>query len=317
MGGRARPVKVKVCGLTRPEDALAAEELGVDAIGLVFAESRRRVDEAAAREVVSAVGPFVVKVGVFRDQPLDEVLRLVSRLRLDAVQLHGAEDVAYAAAVREAAAVVRAVSAEEAPTPEALDGYPADAFMLDAREPGSGRAFDWEGAAAWRGHPRLVVAGGLRPRNVVSAIRALAPYAVDVSSGVESAPGVKDRRLMAAFVRAARSVVIHSPAGRTAAGWGRPRRVRCGGDEGAGVIHKQGRFSAGLWTRRRAPEKVAGRTRRNGECRPGRYLLGRPDAPSAISERAPPVNRHTYPQRRGCAAEAVRHGSGRPADVRC
>ena len=218
MGGRARPVKVKVCGLTRPEDALAAEELGVDAIGLVFAESRRRVDEAAAREVVSAVGPFVVKVGVFRDQPLDEVLRLVSRLRLDAVQLHGAEDVAYAVVVREAAAVVRAVSAEGAPTPEALDGYPADAFMLDAREPGSGRAFDWEGAAAWRGHPRLVVAGGLTPRNVVSAIRALAPYAVDVSSGVESAPGVKDRRLMAAFVRAARSVVIHSPAGRTAAG---------------------------------------------------------------------------------------------------
>ncbi len=218
MPGVTGPVKVKVCGLTRPEDALAAEELGVDAIGVVLARSRRHVDEAAAREVLSAVGPFVVKVGVFRDQPLDEVLRLVGRLRLDAVQLHGHEDAAFAAAVREAAAVVRAVSSEDAPSPAALEGYPADAYMLDAREPGSGQAFDWGGAAAWRGHPRLVVAGGLTPRNVVAAIRALAPYAVDVSSGVESSPGVKDRRLMAAFVRAARSVVIHRPVKRPAAG---------------------------------------------------------------------------------------------------
>jgi phosphoribosylanthranilate isomerase len=206
-----RHVKVKVCGITRPEDAMAAEELGVDAIGMIFAASKRRVDEAAASEVAGSVGPFVVKVGVFRDQPLDEVLRVSSRLRLDVVQLHGREDAGFAAAVRQEVPVVRAVSAEEAPTPTALAGYPADAFLLDAREPGAGQAFDWSIAAAWRGHPRLVVAGGLTPRNVADAIRALAPYAVDVSSGVESSPGVKDRRLMAEFVMAARSVVIHSP----------------------------------------------------------------------------------------------------------
>lgn len=214
----ARHVKVKVCGITRPEDALAAEELGVEAIGLVFAESRRRVDEEAALEVVRAVGPFVVKVGVFRDQPLAEVLRVAGRLRLDLVQLHGDEDADYAAAVREELPVVRAVASEAALTPEAVAGYPADAYLLDAREPGSGQAFEWERAVAWRGHPRLVVAGGLNPRNVVAAIRALAPYAVDVSSGVESSPGVKDRRLMAEFVRAARSVVIHRSARGPAAG---------------------------------------------------------------------------------------------------
>lgn len=219
MNGAARRVRVKVCGLTRPEDALAAEELGVDAIGLVFAASSpRRVDEAAAREVAAAVGPFVVKVGVFRDQPLGEVLRLVASLGLDAVQLHGAEDAAYAAAVRERARVVRALPAEAAAAPALLEGYPADAFLLDAREPGSGRTFDWERAAAWRGHPRLVVAGGLTPANVAAAIAALRPYAVDVSTGVEAAPGVKDRRLIEGFVRAARGEVIHSPSGEAAAG---------------------------------------------------------------------------------------------------
>ena len=87
-----------------------------------------------------------------------------------------------------------------------------------AREPGSGRTFDWERAAAWRGHPRLVVAGGLTPANVAAAIAALRPYAVDVSTGVEAAPGVKDRRLIEGFVRAARGEVIHSPSGEAAAG---------------------------------------------------------------------------------------------------
>ena len=205
-------MRVKVCGVTRPEDALVAEELGVDAIGLVFAASPRRVEAAAAREVVGALGPFVVRVGVFRDQPMEEVLRLASELRLDLVQLHGAEDAAYAAAVREHVMVVRAVASEAAPSPDRLAGYPADAYLLDAREPGSGHSFDWGAAAAWRGHPRLVVAGGLTPRNVAAAIRALSPYGVDVSTGVESAPGVKDRRLMTEFVRAAKSVVIHSRA---------------------------------------------------------------------------------------------------------
>lgn len=183
---------------------MAAQAAGADAIGLVFAASQRRVDEAAAREVVAALAPFVTTVGVFRDQPLDEVVRLVTELRLDVAQLHGDETPDFAAAVREHARVLRAVAFARAPTPAALAGYPADAYMLDAAAPGSGTTFDWAQAHAWRAHPRLVLAGGLTPANVRAAVSALEPYAVDVSSGVEAAPGIKDHALIRRFVVAAR-----------------------------------------------------------------------------------------------------------------
>lgn len=196
-------MRVKVCGITRAEDAVAAEAAGADAIGLVFAESRRRVEESAAREVLASLGPFVTTVGVFRDQPLAEVIRLVKQLRLDVAQLHGEEDEGYAAAVGQHARVVRAVAFERALSPAALNGYPADAFMLDARTPGSGKSFPWGQAEAWRAHPKLILAGGLTPSNVREAVRILAASAVDVSSGVESAPGVKDHALVKAFVLAA------------------------------------------------------------------------------------------------------------------
>ncbi len=196
-------MRVKICGITRPEDALAAQAAGADAIGLVFGESRRRVDEAAAREVVAALSPFVTTVGVFRDQPLDEVTRLVTELRLDVAQLHGEETPTFAAAVRQHARVLRAVAFARAPSPAALEAYPAEAYMLDAAVPGSGTSFDWAAAGAWRAHPRLVLAGGLTPANVRAAVKTLEPHAVDVSSGVESAPGIKDHELIRAFVAAA------------------------------------------------------------------------------------------------------------------
>lgn len=197
-------MRVKVCGITRAEDAVAAEAAGADAIGLVFAQSRRRVDEGAAREVLAALGPFVTTVGVFKDQPLAEVIRLVTELRLDVAQLHGEEEEGYAAVVGQHARVVRAVAFERAPSPAALNGYLADAYMLDAKTPGSGKSFPWGQAEAWRAHPRLILAGGLTPSNVQEAVRVLAPSAVDVSTGVESSPGVKDHELVRAFVLAAR-----------------------------------------------------------------------------------------------------------------
>lgn len=208
-GGRSlptAPVRVKICGITRPEDAVVAERAGADAIGLIFApSSKRRVDRAAARAIVATVGPFLVRVGVFVDADLEQVVDLVQELRLDAVQLHGHESEAYAAEVRRSARVVRALAFGPGVTPQALAAYPADAILLDAAAPGSGRAFGWQEAGAWRGHPRLVLAGGLTPGNVAAGVRALWPYAVDVASGVEAAPGVKDAALVMAFVRAARS----------------------------------------------------------------------------------------------------------------
>ncbi|HKI57584.1 MAG TPA: phosphoribosylanthranilate isomerase [Trueperaceae bacterium] len=200
-----RRARVKICGITRPEDAVAAERAGADAIGVIFAaSSRRRVGPVAAGAIVAAVGPMVTTVGVFVDAPLDQVLGLARRLRLGAVQLHGDEPAAYAAAVRGEVKVVRALAFERGLTPESLAGYPADAFLLDARDPGSGQPFDWAQARAWRDHPRLILAGGLTPETVGDGVEALRPYAVDVASGVESAVGEKDPDRMRAFVEAAR-----------------------------------------------------------------------------------------------------------------
>ncbi len=200
-----RPPRVKICGIARPEDALAAEAAGADAIGLIFAEhSRRYVEPAQARRIADAVGPFLVRVGVFVDADAPTIERIAGAARLDAVQLHGREPDALAARLRSRFRVIRAVSFGPSVTPRAFDQRPCDAVLLDGLRPGSGEAFDWAAARAWRGDRRLVLAGGLDPDTVADAVRALRPYAVDVASGVEASPGVKDPERIAAFVRNAR-----------------------------------------------------------------------------------------------------------------
>lgn len=195
-----------MCGLTRSEDAAAAVAAGVDAIGLVFAaRSKRRVSLEQAADVVADLPPFVTRVGVFLDAPIAEVLAAVARLKLDVVQLHGSEDEAYAAALRRTVKVVRALAFAEHPEPAGYLGVEHDALMLDGVVAGEGRPFDWRAAAPWAGHPGLIVAGGLTAANVASAVSALAPFAVDVSTGVESSPGIKSAPLIEEFVAAARS----------------------------------------------------------------------------------------------------------------
>lgn len=201
--------RIKVCGITTPHDAVIAESAGADAIGLIFASrSKRSVTLEQAAGIVQAVGPLMTKVGVFVDADIGLVERYVADLRLDAVQLHGSETPAYAAALAPRVKVIRALPFSRAPTPAAVDDYPADAFLLDAATPGSGTVFDWSKALAWRAHPRLVLAGGLTPDNVAAAVAILQPYAVDVASGVESGPGVKNAEAVKRFVQAARSVAV-------------------------------------------------------------------------------------------------------------
>lgn len=200
-----RRVRVKVCGVTRAEDARMAEQAGADAVGMIFAErSSRRLDLQQAEAVASALGPFVLRVGVFLDAPIGFVLEAIDRLRLGAVQLHGSEDADFAAELRTRVQVIRAVAFDPARTPDSLRGYPADAFLLDAKLPGSGEPFDWAQASAWRGHPRLILAGGLTPSTVASGVASLRPYGVDVASGVERSPGIKDAAKVQAFVSNAR-----------------------------------------------------------------------------------------------------------------
>ncbi|XOB98468.1 phosphoribosylanthranilate isomerase [Deinococcota bacterium DY0809b] len=197
------PVRTKVCGLTRTEDALAAERLGAWAVGFVFAPSKRRVTPEQAAAIGARLGPFVVRVGVFVDAPPAEVLEVARRARLSAVQLHGEEPPEWAEALRRRLPVIKAVRLAGPPDP-ALAAYPADALLVDGPRPGSGEAYDWGWLEPLADHPRLIVAGGLTPERLLELFARVCPYAVDVSSGVEAAPGVKDPQRLAAFLQAAR-----------------------------------------------------------------------------------------------------------------
>jgi phosphoribosylanthranilate isomerase len=206
MSGRRGSVQVKVCGVTRAEDAVAAEAAGADAIGVIlWADSRRRVDLAAAAAVFASLGPFIQRVGVVVDAPAHFVDAAIERLRLGAVQFHGTEDDAFVGAFRPRVAVIRAVSYDPGLDVARLGRMPVDAVLVDGVRPGSGEAFDWADAGRLRTLDRWVLAGGLTPDNVAGAVRDLDPWAVDVASGVESAPGVKDHEALRRFVAAAKS----------------------------------------------------------------------------------------------------------------
>ncbi|AEB10890.1 phosphoribosylanthranilate isomerase [Marinithermus hydrothermalis] len=197
-------MRVKICGITRLEDALEAERLGAWAVGFVFAPSKRRVTPEQAAAISRELGPFVRRVGVFVDTPPEEVLEVVRAARLDAVQLHGDEPPEWSEALRARLPVIKAVRLEGPPDPAVLE-YPADALLVDGPRPGSGEAYDWAWLEPLARHPRLIVAGGLHPETLPRLLRRFRPYGVDVSSGVEVRPGVKDWGRMAAFLRAVRA----------------------------------------------------------------------------------------------------------------
>lgn len=199
----SRRTQVKICGLTRSADVDCAVALGADAVGVVFAPSPRRLAPAAAARILDAVPVTVARVGVFADEPVAFVQDAVAACRLDWVQLTGSGSPATSALLP--ARILHAVHVSDAADLARAARGVADAFLLDAppadgQRGGTGRTFDWAHAARlpWP-HRRVVVAGGLNPDNVGRAIAALRPGGVDVSSGVESAPGVKDALLLAAF----------------------------------------------------------------------------------------------------------------------
>lgn len=210
MGNR---VRIKICGMTRASDALEAASLGVDAIGLVFADSPRRVDAAAAREIVKPLPPFIGVVGVFVNSPVDEMRRIAHEVGLTDIQLHGDEppDVVSALAPLR---VIKAVRVRDRIDPATLSTYieaGASAVLLDAwsddARGGTGQSFDWHALSelgAGSGPVRWILAGGLNSGNVERAIRGTRPWGVDVSSGVEGSPGLKCAELIESFVEAAR-----------------------------------------------------------------------------------------------------------------
>ncbi len=199
---------VKICGITRVEDALDAAALGASAIGLVFwPASPRAVDPVLARAIVEALPPLVTPVGVFVDQPEPDVERIAAEVRLGAVQLHGRETPAYCRRVRRP--VIKSFGVDGSFDEGVLDPYPAGVtVLLDARDDqkrgGTGRRIDWAVAARVAARRRIVLAGGVDAANAEEAIRTVRPFAIDVSSGVERAPGLKDRARMEALFEAVR-----------------------------------------------------------------------------------------------------------------
>jgi phosphoribosylanthranilate isomerase len=196
---------VKICGITRPEDALHAENAGADAIGLNFVPNTKRfITLERAHEVLSVLGPFVARVGVFQNASLETVLETVQAVGLNVVQLHGHESDAFALEVERVVPVVRAIKLEPG-IPFVLPEV-GSAFLIDGPDPGSGQLADWSRLEASNlGGRRWLLAGGLTPENVAEAIQRLKPWGVDLSSGVESAPGIKDPAKVTAFIRAAKS----------------------------------------------------------------------------------------------------------------
>ncbi|MBE7499597.1 MAG: phosphoribosylanthranilate isomerase [Verrucomicrobiales bacterium] len=202
-------VRVKICGVTRLEDAQAAVAAGADALGFMFYErSARRVSVGAAAAICRQLPPFVSKVGVFVDAGIETIEETVAQCGLDVVQLHGAESPAFCG--RLTRPVIKAVRVRGPETLAELEGYATAAWLLDAYVPGqpggTGATFDWGLAtqAVAVGRP-VILAGGLTTANVAAAVRQVRPYAVDVSSGVESEPGRKDAAALRAFVEAAKS----------------------------------------------------------------------------------------------------------------
>lgn len=195
--------RVKICGITRVDDALLAAELGAAAIGFVFwPKSPRCVDPTRARAIVDALPPFVVSVGVFADQQVERVREIVETAGLGAVQLHGQEAVAGYASLRRP--LIKALPVRWGMRPPALAEMPrCVTVLLDTHDPqrlgGTGRTIDWNVAAEIAATRPVILSGGLRPENVAEAIRAVHPAAVDVASGVEREPGVKDAAKLRAF----------------------------------------------------------------------------------------------------------------------
>jgi phosphoribosylanthranilate isomerase len=201
------PTRVKICGITRLEDACLAVQLGAAALGFNFYRpSPRFIEPADARAIIAQLPPFVMSVGVFADEgDADRVAGLANEAGANSVQLHGPKVPALDGALAKYR-VIRAVAVGADSSVLDWSSIHAAAFLLDAFDPdlrgGTGKTFDWQIAREAKKYAPVILAGGLTPENVGRAIREVRPYAVDVASGVESVPGKKDPAKLKAFFKA-------------------------------------------------------------------------------------------------------------------
>jgi len=196
-------MRVKICGITNIEDAHAAVEYGADALGFVFAKSPRQVTKGQARDIIEKLPPFVSPVGVFVDEKVDKIKEICDFCGIHTVQLHGNESPLYLNDLK-GYKIIKAFRVKEEDDLKQLANYKPHAFLLDSYVEGTmggtGVPFKLEIARQAHKYGAIILSGGLTPENVREAIRVVKPYAVDVSSGVESSPGKKDKLLAKRFI---------------------------------------------------------------------------------------------------------------------
>lgn len=202
-------IRVKICGLTNVEDALAAVEAGADALGFVFAAGRHQATPEQARLIIAALPPFVSTVGVFVDEDAAVVRQIAHFCRLDLLQFQGHEPPDYCAGFTQR--VIKGFKVKDKASLGQFESYDVAAYLLDSYvaglSGGTGRSFDWELAQGLAASRPVILAGGLTPTNVARAISIVRPSAVDVSSGVEASSGRKDYRKMVDFIQQARQAI--------------------------------------------------------------------------------------------------------------
>ena len=202
-------VRVKICGITSKDDALIAVAAGADALGFVFFEkSPRFISPQKAAAIIRDLPPLVQTVGLFVNEEADQVNWTTDFCGIDLVQLHGEEDPDYCLGVNRR--VIKAFRVKDSSSLAGIKRYQVSGFLLDAWSSavhgGTGQSFDWDLAKVTGVADRLILAGGLTPENVAEAVRTVAPYGVDVSSGVESTPGRKDPDKVREFIRRAKGI---------------------------------------------------------------------------------------------------------------
>ncbi len=198
--------RIKICGITNLEDAVLACDLGADALGFVFAESPRNINPRVAKKIILSLPPFLMKIGIFVNEKIGKIEEIHHYCRLNFVQLHGEEDETYISSLSLPA--IKAFRVKDHNILDEIAESKFSCFLLDTYDPnclgGTGKAFNWDIAEKANKMGKLILSGGLNPLNVKQALKKVHPYAVDVSSGVESKPGTKDPLKMQRFIQEVR-----------------------------------------------------------------------------------------------------------------